>query len=64
MDLAQCSLAELMDDPLIRLVMKSDGIDRREVELLFEQLTRERSQRPGPPTHPQLCRADRSNRGI
>jgi hypothetical protein len=53
MDAAQCSLAELMDDPLIGLVMKSDGVDRREVELLFEQLTRERSQRPGAPTDPQ-----------
>ena len=26
--IAQCSLAELMADPLIGLVMKSDGVDR------------------------------------
>jgi hypothetical protein len=40
MDIAQCSLAELVDDPLIGLVMKSDGVDRRELELLLEQVAR------------------------
>jgi hypothetical protein len=40
MDIAQCSLAELLDDPLIGLVMKSDGVDRRELELLLEQVAR------------------------
>jgi hypothetical protein len=31
--IAQCSLAELMADPLIGLVMKSDRVDRRDREL-------------------------------
>jgi metal-sulfur cluster biosynthetic enzyme len=40
MDMAGCSLAELIDDPLINLLMKSDGVDRREVELLLEWAAR------------------------
>jgi hypothetical protein len=40
--IAECSLAELVADPLIGLMMKSDGVDRRSVELLFERLARER----------------------
>jgi hypothetical protein len=39
----QCSLAELMADPLIGLVMKSDGVDRRDLELLLERVGRERA---------------------
>jgi len=35
-----CSLAELVDDPLIGLVMKSDGVDRHELERLLEQAAR------------------------
>ena len=42
MDIAECSLAELMEDPLVRLVMKSDGVDRCEIEVLFERVVRER----------------------
>jgi hypothetical protein len=42
MDIAGCSLAELVDDPLIGLVMKSDGVDRRELELLLGRVARER----------------------
>jgi hypothetical protein len=42
-DIAKCSLAELVEDPLIRLVMKSDGVDRRTVELLFQRVARERA---------------------
>ena len=38
MDIAGCSLAELMNDPLIGLVMKSDGVDRRELKLLLVQV--------------------------
>ncbi len=38
MDIAECSLAELMEDPLVRLVMKSDGVDRRELELLLGRI--------------------------
>jgi hypothetical protein len=33
----ECSLAELLDDPLVGLVMQSDGVDRRTVARLFEQ---------------------------
>jgi hypothetical protein len=40
MDIAGCSLAELIDDPLINLLMKSDGVDRRELELLLERAAR------------------------
>ena len=43
MDIAECSLAELMEDPLVRLVMKSDGVDRRDLELLPERVARERA---------------------
>ena len=42
MDIAECSLAELMQDPLVGLVMKSDGVDRCELEVLFERVVRER----------------------
>jgi len=42
MDIAGRSLAELIDDPLTGLVMKSDGVDRRELELLLEQVARKR----------------------
>ena len=37
---AEYSLAELVADPLVRLLMESDGVDRRSIELLFEQLAR------------------------
>ena len=37
-----CTLAELVRDPLIGLVMKSDGVDRYRIELLFERIARER----------------------
>jgi hypothetical protein len=40
MDIAECSLAELIDDPLIGLVMRSDRVDRRELELLLERAAR------------------------
>ena len=40
MDIAECSLAELMDDPLIGLIMESDRVDRRELELLLERAVR------------------------
>ena len=40
MDIARCSLTELIDDPLINLLMRSDGVDRREVELLLERVAR------------------------
>jgi hypothetical protein len=41
--ITQCSLAELMADPLIGLVMKSDGVDRRDLEFLLERVARERA---------------------
>ena len=37
-----CSLAQLVSDPLIALVMESDGVDRQSIELLFGRLVRER----------------------
>jgi hypothetical protein len=37
-----CTLAELVRDPLIGLVMQSDGVDRHSIELLFERIARER----------------------
>ena len=37
MDIAGCSLAELVKDPLIGLVMKSDGVERR-VQVARERL--------------------------
>jgi hypothetical protein len=42
MDIAGFSLVELVDDPLIGLVMKSDGVDRCELELLLVRVARER----------------------
>jgi hypothetical protein len=47
MDIAGCSLAELVNDPLIGLVMKSDGVERCELELLLERIARERWQATG-----------------
>jgi hypothetical protein len=44
---SRCSLAKLVCDPLIGLVMKSDGVDRHSIELLFERLARERRRRRG-----------------
>ena len=43
MDITGCSLAELVKDPLIGLVMKSDGVERRDLELLLERVARERA---------------------
>ena len=43
MDITGCTPAELVDDPLIGLVMKSGGVDRCELELLLERVGRERS---------------------
>ena len=37
---AEYSLAELVEDPLVGLLMKSDGVDRRSIELLFECVAR------------------------
>jgi hypothetical protein len=39
---AECSLAELVHDPLIGLVMKSDGIDPGALELLLVRVARDR----------------------
>ena len=38
MAIVECSLAELMEDPLVGLVMQSDGVERCELELLFERV--------------------------
>jgi hypothetical protein len=42
MDITGCSLAELVDDPLIGLAIKSDGVGRCELELTLELVARER----------------------
>ena len=34
------SLAELVEDPLVGLLMKRDGVDRRSIELLVERVAR------------------------
>ena len=41
-EIAEYSLIELIQDPLIGMIMKSDGIDRRSIERLFERVARER----------------------
>ena len=38
--MTEYSLAELVEDPLIGLLMKSDGVDRHSIELLFERVAR------------------------
>jgi hypothetical protein len=38
MDIAGCSLAELIDDPLTGLVVKSDGVDRHQLKILLAQV--------------------------
>ena len=58
MDIAGCSLVELIDDPLIRLVMNSDGVHRRELELLLERVARERAIRLANPRPPRLLTAE------
>ena len=39
------TLADLLDDPAVELLMKSDGADRRSVELLLERIARARRAR-------------------
>ena len=34
------TLVDLVEDPLVGLLMKSDGVDRRSIELLFERVAR------------------------
>jgi hypothetical protein len=41
-DRGEYSLAELVADPLIGLLMKSDGVERRCIELLFDRVARAR----------------------
>jgi hypothetical protein len=43
------SLAELVEDPLVGLLMKSDGVDRRSIELLFERVVRSARYREAAP---------------
>ena len=38
--MTEYSLAELVEDPLVGLLMKSDHVDRRSIELLFERVAR------------------------
>ena len=52
-------LAELLEDPVVDLVMKSDGVDRRSLELLFETVRIGRLREPvrvdGPHLMPIMC---------
>ena len=48
-EITEPSLAELVSDPLISLLMKSDGVDRRSIEVLFERLAEARAT-------PDFCR--------
>ena len=41
-----CSLAELVEDPVIGLMMRSDGVDRRTIEMLFERVAQGRAREP------------------
>ena len=56
MDITGRSLAELVGDPLIGLVIKSDGVDRSELERLLQRVARERvrSKRLGNHPRPRL----------
>ena len=60
MDIAGCSLAELVDDPLTGPAMKSDGVDRYELELLLERVAHERlrATRLANPCWPRLLTAE------
>jgi hypothetical protein len=60
MDIAGCSLAELIGDPLIGLVMKSDGVERSELERLLQRVAHERLQAKGlaNPCRPRLLRTE------
>ena len=40
MDIAEYSLADLVDDPLVGLVMKSDGVDCAELKRLLKRVAR------------------------
>ncbi len=48
------TLAELIGDPLVRLMMKSDGVDPKSLETLFARITRQRA-KARLSQHPRLC---------
>lgn len=50
------TFAELVRDPLVALVMKSDGVDRASVEALFERIAQQRPH--GVLKRPRLCPHD------
>jgi len=47
--IAEYSLAELVEDPMVGLLMKSDGVDRHSIELLFERIAHSDRYREGAP---------------
>jgi hypothetical protein len=48
------TLAELMQDPLIHLMMRSDGIDHGSIEALFARIAQSRGRAMWPKSrHPQ-----------
>ncbi|HEV2301583.1 MAG TPA: hypothetical protein VGR91_08445 [Stellaceae bacterium] len=48
-------LADLLDDPVVDLVMKSDGVDRRSLDLLFERVRHGRMREPVRVDGPIAC---------
>jgi len=44
-----CSIAELVEDPLVGLLMRSDGVDRQSIEALFERVASSARYRETPP---------------
>ena len=56
-NMTESSLAELVEDPLVGLVMKSDGVDCRSVELLFERVGRGWARGVEPPQPTRFSRS-------
>jgi hypothetical protein len=65
MNTAECSLAELVDDPLVGLVMKSDGVNRAALKTLLERVARAiASDSAANPCRPPGCKAGTRPRSI
>jgi hypothetical protein len=52
---AETSLIELLDDPMVGLLMQSDGVDRQSLERLLEAVERDRSQGAPSASAPLEC---------
>lgn len=49
-DQPEPTLSDLLADPMIRMIMKADGIDERELRELFDRTAAQRNQQPGEDT--------------